>query len=129
MNFSEDESTISHHIENETVDGVDKRKIFVKPIRKYLAHRILYATCELNPPFSVDYYLIHTRSNIAYIIRQLKINYPNKIKGNYSLNNETYILYNIRDYSSDGTSTPSLDETENRALDNSENQTLDETEN
>ena len=57
--------------------------------------------------------ILHTRSKIDYIIRQLKINYPNKIKGYHSYNNETCILYNIRDYSSDVTSTLELNETEN----------------
>ena len=39
------------------------------------------------------------------------------------------MLNNTRDYSSNVTSTPSLDETENRIFDESEDQTLDEAEN
>ena len=50
---------------------------------------MFYATCELNPLFYVNYYLMHERSKIDYIIRQLKINYPNKIKRYHSYNNET----------------------------------------
>ena len=65
------------------INGVDNRKIFLKPTRKELVHRIFYATCKLNLPFYINYYLIHTRSRIAYIIRQLKINYQNKIKGSF----------------------------------------------
>ena len=79
----------------------------------------MYATCDLNPPFYVNDYLIiliHTRSNIGNIIRQLKMNYPNKTKGYHSYNNETCILYNTRDYSSNVTSTPSLNKTENRII-------------
>ena len=114
MNLGEDKSSISHRIGEKPINGVDDRKIFLKPTRKELVHRIFYATCKLNPPFYANYnLLILARSKIAYIIRQLKINYPNKIKGNHSYNNETCILFNIRDYPSNFTSTPSLDETEN----------------
>ena len=88
----------------------------------------MYATCELNPPFYVNYYLIHTRSKIDYIICQLKINYQNKIKGHHSYNNETCILHKICDCSSNVTSTLELDETKNPSLGEPENQIIDETE-
>ena len=48
--------------------------------------------------------------------RHLKINYLTKIKGYHSYNNETCILYNIFDYSSNVTKPLELDETENRTL-------------
>ena len=86
------------------------------PTRKQLAHRIVYATWELNHPFYVNYYLIHTRSKIGYIIQKLKINYPNKIEGHHSFNNETCILHITRDYTSNTTSTTSLVVTENRTI-------------
>ena len=60
--------SISHRIGKKPINGVDNRKIFVKPTRKELAHRILCATYELNPPFYINYYLIHTKSKIDYII-------------------------------------------------------------
>ena len=56
---------------------------------------------------------MQTRSEIDYTILQLKINYPNKIKGHHSYNNETCILYNTYDYSSNVTSNLELDEPEN----------------
>ena len=90
----------------------DKQKIFLKPSREELAHMIFYATYELNPPFYINYYSKHERSKMTYIIRQLKINYPNKIIGYYSYNNETCILYNTRNYTSNVTSSLSLVETE-----------------
>ena len=43
MHLGEDELTISHRIGE------------IKPTRKQLTYRILYATCELNPPFYVNY--------------------------------------------------------------------------
>ena len=99
MNLGEDELTIAYRIGEKPINDVDNRKIFLKPARKQLTHRILYATCELNPPFYVNYYLIHTRSKIDYINRQLKKIIPNKIKGHHSYNNETCILYITCDYS------------------------------
>ena len=92
MNLGEDKLTIAHRIGEKPINSVDNRKICLKQSRKQLSHRISYATCELNPPFYVNYYLIHTRSKIYYIIRQLKINYPDKIRGHHSCNNETCIL-------------------------------------
>ena len=109
MNLSEDELNISHRIGKKPNDGVDNRKIFLQPTGKQLTHRIFYATSELNPPFYVNYYFIYRNSKIGIIIRQLKLNYPNKIKGHHSFNNETRILYNICDYSSNITSTLALD--------------------
>ena len=105
------------------INGNDNQKIF-KPTRKQLTHRIFYATCELNHPFYVNNYLIHTRSKIDYTIRQFKINYPDKIKRHHSYNNETCILHNICDYSSNVTSTLELDETENRILGEPENRII-----
>ena len=67
------------------------------------------------------YYLIHTKIRIDYILRQLKLNYANKIKGHHSFNNETCFLYNICDYSSNVTSTLEMDESENQILDETEN--------
>ena len=116
MNLGEDELTIAHRIGEKPINGVDNRKIFLKPTRKQLTHRFFYATCELNPPFYVNYYLIHTRSKIDYIIRQLKINYPDKIKGHHLYNNETWILYNTYDYSSNVVNTLKLDEPENEIM-------------
>ena len=116
MNLGEDTLIIFHRIGEKPVNGVDNRNIFSKPTRRKPIHRIFYAICELNSPFYVNYYLIHTRNKIEYIICQLKINYPNKIKGFHSYNNETFILYNTRDYSSIITSTPSLVETEKRTI-------------
>ena len=129
MNLGEDELTIVYRIGRKPINGVDNRKMFLRPTRKQLTHRISYATCELNPRFYINYYLIRTRIKIDYIIRQLKINYPNMIKGYHSYSNKTCILYNICDYSSNVTSTLELDETENRTLDEPENQIMDETEN
>ena len=129
MNLGEDEFTIAYRIGEKPINDVDNRKIFFKPIRKQLSHRIFYATRELNPPFYLNYYLIPTRSKIDYIIRQLKINYSDKIKGHHSYNNETCILYNICDYSSNVTSTQELDKTENEIMNETENQTLGEPEN
>ena len=73
MNFDEDELSISHRIGEKPIDVVDNRNKFSKPTSKRVSHRIFYTTCELNPPFYVNHYLIHTRSKIAYIIRHLKI--------------------------------------------------------
>ena len=58
-----------------------------------------------------------------YIIRQLKINYPNKIKGYHSYNNETSVLCNTDNYASKDTSIPSLVETENKT-EKKENKTI-----
>ena len=77
MNLGEDGFTIAYHIGRNPNNDVDNRKIFLKPTRKQLTHRIFYATCELIPSFYVNYYLIHTKSKIDYIIHQLKINCPN----------------------------------------------------
>ena len=60
MNSGEDELTISHRIEENPINGIDNRKIFLKTTRKQLPHRIFYKTCESNPPFYVNYYLIHS---------------------------------------------------------------------
>ena len=114
MNSGEDELSNSHGIGEKLINCVDNRKIFLKPTRKQLAYRIFHTTCELNLPFYVNYYFIHTRSKIGYIICQLKIYYPNEIKECHSYNNETCNLYNTREYSSNITSTPSLGETEDR---------------
>lgn len=116
INLGDDEITIAHRIGEKPNNAIDNRKIFIKPSRKELARRIFNATCEFNPPFYVNYYLIYTRRKIAYIIRQLKMNYPKKIIGYHSYNNETCILYNTRDYISTVTNTPSLVETENRTI-------------
>ena len=109
MNLVEYELIIAHPIGEKPINGFDNGKIFLKPTRKQLTHRISYTTCELNPTFYVNYYFIHTRSKINYIIRQLKMNYPNKIKGHHSYNNKTCIIYSISDYSSNVTSTLELD--------------------
>ena len=60
MNLGEDELISSHRIGEKPFNGIDNRKIVLKPTKKELAHTILYVTCELNPPFYVNYYLIHT---------------------------------------------------------------------
>ena len=65
MNLGEDELIISLRMGEKPVNGIDNRKIFLQPTRKELAHRIFDATCELNPPFYVNYYLIHSRRKIA----------------------------------------------------------------
>ena len=108
MNLGEDELTISHRIEKKPINGVDNQKIFIKPSKIQLTHRIFYTIYEVNPPFHVNYYLIYSRSKIDNIICQLKLNYPNKIKKYHSYNNETCILYNTCEYSSNVTSTSSL---------------------
>ena len=92
---------------------IEKKNL--KSTRKQLTHRIFHATCELHPPFYVNFFLTHTRSKIDFIIRQLKINYPDKIKGHNSYNNETYILYNICGYSSNVISTLESHEAENES--------------
>ena len=116
INLDEDDLSIAHRIGEKPNKGNDNRKIFIKPVRKELSRRIFYAVCEFNPPFYVNYYLIYTRRKIAYIIRQLKMNYPKKIIGYHSYNDETCILYNTRDYTSSVTNSPSLVETENRTI-------------
>ena len=116
INLGEDELSISHRIGEKPINGVDNRKIFLKPTKKELTHRIFYATCELNPPFYINHYIIHTRRKIDYIIRQLKINYPNKIIRHYSCNNGTCILYNTRDITSNDINSPSMMETDNRTI-------------
>ena len=80
MNLGEDELTIAHRIGEKLINAVHNRKIYFKPTRKQLSNRILYASRELNLPFYVNYYLIHIRSKINNTIRQLKINYHDKIK-------------------------------------------------
>ena len=92
MNLGKDELSIYDRMREKPINSLDNRKIFLKPTRKELAHRILCVTYKLNPPFYLNYYLIHTTSKIVYIIRQLKVNYPNKIQGYHSYNNETCIL-------------------------------------
>ena len=72
MNLDEDELTVANRIGEKPINGVDNRKIFFKPTRKPLSHRIFHATYELNPPFYVNYYLVHARRKIDNIIRQLK---------------------------------------------------------
>ena len=103
MNLGENEISIFHHIREKPVNDIDNREIFLKPTRKQLILTNLYGTCELNPPFYENYYLIHTRSKIDYISHRLKINCLNKIKRHHSYNNETCIFYNTRDYTSDTT--------------------------
>ena len=95
MNLGEDELFIYHRMGGKPINGIDNQKIFKKQTRKELVHRIFYGTCELNPPFYVNYHLIHKRNKIDYIIRQMKISYTDTIKGHHSCNNETCILYNI----------------------------------
>ena len=51
MNLGKHELTIAHRIGEKPINGVDNRKIFLRPTRKQLTHRNLYATCELNPSF------------------------------------------------------------------------------
>ena len=80
MNISENKLSISQYMGGKPINGADNWKIFLIATRKELAHRIFYTTCKLISLFYVKYYLIHTRNKISYIIRQLKINYPNKIK-------------------------------------------------
>ena len=116
INLGVDEISIAHRIGEKPNDVIDNRKIFIKPSRNELSRRIFQATCEYNPPFYVNYYLIYTRRKIAYIVRQLKMNYPKKIIGYHSYDNETCILYNSRDYTSTVTNSPSLVETENRII-------------
>ena len=62
MNLFEDELSISHHMEEKSINGAYNRKIFLIPTRKEVDYRILYATCEINTLFYVNYYLIHTRN-------------------------------------------------------------------
>ena len=116
INLGDDEISIAYRIGEKPNNAIDNRKIFIKPTKKELARRIFQASCEFNPPFYVNYYLIYTRRKIAYIIRQLKMNYPKKIIGYHSYDNETCILYNSRDYTSTVTNSPSLVETENRII-------------
>ena len=99
INLGDDEISIAYRIGEKPNNAIDNRKIFIKPSRNELSRRIFQATCEYNPPFYVNYYLIYTRRKIAYIIRQLKMNFPEKIIGYHSYNNETCILYNPREYS------------------------------
>ena len=68
MNLGEDELSIPHHMEEKPINGIDNKKIFLKAIRKELAHRTFYARCELNSAFYINYYLMHTKSKIVYII-------------------------------------------------------------
>ena len=70
MNLGEEELTISHRMGEKPINGVNNRKIFFKPTGKQLTYRIFHANCELEPPFCVNYYVIHTRSKIDNIIRQ-----------------------------------------------------------
>ena len=107
-------------METKPINGADNRQIFLKPSEKQQTLRIFNANCELNPSFCVKYYLIHTRSMIDYIIRQLQINYPDKIKGHHSYSYEACILYNTYDYSSNLTSTLEFDEPENEIMNDTE---------
>ena len=67
MNSCEDELFISDRMREKLNNHIDNRKIFLKETRKELAHRIFDAICELNYPFYINYYLIHTTSKIAYL--------------------------------------------------------------
>ena len=58
MNLGEDEISVSHRMREKPINGIVNRKIFLKPTRKELAHRIFCATCELNHSFYVNCYLI-----------------------------------------------------------------------
>ena len=89
MNLDEAELTVAHHIGEKPTNGVDNRKIFFKPTRKQLSYRMFHASCEQNPPFYVNYYSAYTRRKIDYIMRQLKINFPDKIRGHHSNDSET----------------------------------------
>ena len=73
MNFDKDELTNSHRMEEISINGVNNRKIFLKPTRKELSHRVFYSTCELNPPSYVNYYQIDTRSKIVYNAKLIDI--------------------------------------------------------
>ena len=58
LNFSniklgEDELSISHRVGEKTINGIDNLKIFLKPIRKELVHRIFL--CHLWSKSSVLY--------------------------------------------------------------------------
>ena len=105
MNLDEDELTVAHRIGEKPINVVDDRKIFFKPTRKQLSHRIFHASCELNPLFYVNYHLVYTRIKTDYVIRQLRINFPDKIRVHHSYNDETRILFNSYDYSSNPTHT------------------------
>ena len=115
MNLGEDELFISHRMVVKSINGVHDRKIFLKTTRKELTHRICHATCEVNPPFYINYYLIHTRCEFRYFIRQLK-KHQNIIELYHLYKNETCTHYNTCDYISIVSSTPSLIETENRTI-------------
>ena len=129
INLNEDELTNVHRIGEIPANGVDDRKIFFKPTRKQLSYRIFHASCDLNPPFYVNYYSVYSRKKIDYIIRKLKINFPEKIIGYHSYDSESCILFNICDYSTNLTSTFEWIETENQTMGEPKNQIMDETEN
>ena len=129
INLGDDEISFAHRIGEKTNNAIDNRKIFIKPSRKQLSYRIFQASCDLNPPFYINYYSDHTRRKIDYIIRQLKTKFPEKIMGYHSYNNETCILFNICDYSTNLTSTFDWIETENQTMGEPKNQNMDETEN
>ena len=116
MNLDESELTIAHRIGEKPTNDVDNRKILFKPSRKKFSYRIFQAICELNPPFYVNYFSIYTRTKIDYIISQLKTNFPDKIRGFYSHNNETCILFNICDYTTNVTSTFDWIDTKNSSI-------------
>ena len=129
INLNEDELTDVYRIGKIPANGVDNREIFFNTSRKQLSYRIFQASCDLNPPFYINYYSEDSRRKIDYIICQLKSNFPEKIMGFHSYNNETCILYNICDYSTNIISTFEWIETENQTIDESKNQIMDETEN
>ena len=52
------------------------------------------------------------------------INYPDKIKGHHTYNNETCILYDICDYSSNVTSAFELDKPENEIMNETEHRII-----
>ena len=127
INLNEEELTDVYRIGKIPANGVDNREIFFNTSRKQLSYRIFQASCDLNPPFYINYYSEHTRRKIDYIICQLKTKFPEKIMGFHSYNNETCILYNICDYSTNNISTFEWIETKNQTIGEPKNQIMDET--
>ena len=56
MDLCVDEKSISHGTGEIHINGIDNRKLFLEPTRR--AHKILYATCELNTSFYDNYSLM-----------------------------------------------------------------------
>ena len=92
LNIDERDVSVAHRIGRKTDNQPDKRNIIIKLCRRDLVSEIYNACRQLRPKFFVNDSLTPTRSKIAYVLRQLKKKFPEKIKGCRTYNGEPRVM-------------------------------------